>query len=1132
MATLEELYEGIRRAGAAGDGNAVRILGAELARMEPNPERIQLQGQQQTIQSGPSTDFGVGQRQESPLAAVANIPGAIAESFTGEQRKTEASQFFPDWRNNLPEFSLTQGPSAVKAIKVAAATMTASPEETAKIVKAQYPDVNVLQDDKGNFFFESGIDKKVYAIPPGFGATDIPRTLITMAEFAPAAMARTAAGRIIGTGLTQAGIEAGQAAVGGEFNAADIPIAAVTQGAFEAFAARNAIKQSVGELLGGLLQKEQAAIPGRYVGPTGQAASAIPANIAAEMGGALSPTQAALVSAQMQAEMGGALDAQARASRLGQYISPTGERVAVPSQAMAAEAGGALGYPEGRFISPEGAPTPAAPANIRAEMGGALTAPPQRFPSPTGGMTAEIPANIRAEMGGALSREAPAAPQFISPTGEATTQMPAAMQRESAGGLFDTFAARNANVLEPQAVAVAPTPVAGAAQAATQVEADTRPTLHRVFEGGQVIRVTGEGVFPAKQPELAYRITGESQIADIIESGVVRAKEGKMRGGRSGETQWSRGHESLGYRATGNDGRFILVTPSDINGLQGGLPASELLQVLKSENGKWVDVTNYVKKSAKPIAAAAPAAPALAASLNAAERLRAGIMDEAELGELLRKASSNEIGSTKAKEELATLIGEDPRLKDTFGRLGIEPTIDWLSDNQQVRAAIGLTRSKVGSAAEAEYLQTLIPATKRFDTLIASIDGSKDISSISESVKRKMVSTRQSLAQDATKIYNEVNKKVPQTTKVELGNTKSLLDQVKANLGGKEASLHKEERRLASIISEGDVSYGTLKREKDLVFKALQKQESPYGSMLESDLKELYSALSKDQIENVSRVAGAEEGVKLRGANFLWAKNRAMGERITSIFGKDEAGSIAALMKNAIQTGSKGGDIAALNKLLKLIPKEDAALRKSVVSTAINDLALSKTGNNRGNISFQKFADTWDGIRRNSEVLRVVSREIGPEATSMLQDLSVAAEIIAESQTNVKHTGKANQVLSDALNAEGLFTKALSTTAGKATTAVGGALLGGPIGAGAGVAIQNLISKGSKEGVKRAGDLLSDPAFKGLIREMAQTGEVSTRARNRLNISRAYNRFREYMPRRPLTVPPTAPSITPQQESQ
>lgn len=967
MATLEQLYEGIRRAGAAGDGNAVRILGAELARMEPNPERIQLQGQQQTIQSGPSTDFGVGQRQESPLAAVAGIPGAIAESFTGEQRKTEASQFFPDWRNNLPEFSLSKGPSAVQAIKVAAATMTASPEETARIVKAQYPDVNVLQDDKGNFFFESGIDKKIYAIPPGFGATDVPRAVAAGLTFAPAAGAATAAGRIIGTGLTQAGIEAGQAAMGGEFNAADIPIAAATQGAFEAFAARNAIKQSVGELLGGLLQKEQAAMPARYVGPAGEMVSTVPANIAAEMGGALTPAQqAALIPAQMQAEALGGLDAQARAARLGQYIGPTGERVATAPAQITAEASGALGYPEGRFVGPTGAPTPGIPANIQAEMGGALATPPARFPSPAGGMTAEIPANIRAEMGGALSREAPAAPQFISPTGEATSQVPASMQREAAGGLFDTFAARNANVLEPQAAAAVPAP------------------------------------------------------------------------------------------------------------------------------------------------AAAPPAPApVATPLTAGERPRAVIMDEAKLGELIRKASSNEIGSTKAKEELAALIGENPQLKEVFGRLGIEPTIDWLSDNQQVRAAIGLTRSKVGSAAEAEYLQTLIPATERVDALMASIDGSKDVSFVSESVKRKMVSTRQSLAQDATKIYNEVNQKVPATTKVELGNTKSLLNKVKANLGGKETSLHKEERRLASIIAEGDVSYGTLKREKDLVFKALQKQESPYGSMVESDLKELYSALSKDQIENVSRVAGAEEGMKLRGANFLWAKNRAMGERITSIFGKDEAGSVATLMQNAIQTGSKRGDIAALNKLLKSIPKEDAALRKSVVATAINDLSLSKVGNNRGNFNFQKFADTWKGIQRNSEVLKIIAREIGPEATSMLQDLYVVSNVIAESQTNVKHTGKANQILSEALNAEGIFTKALSTTAGKATTAVGGALFGGPVGAGASVAIQNLISKGGKEGVKRAGELFSDPAFKALIREIAQTGEASTRSRNRLGISRAFNRFRQ-----------------------
>jgi hypothetical protein len=37
MATLDELYEGIRRAGAAGDSNAVQVLGAELQKMQAQP---------------------------------------------------------------------------------------------------------------------------------------------------------------------------------------------------------------------------------------------------------------------------------------------------------------------------------------------------------------------------------------------------------------------------------------------------------------------------------------------------------------------------------------------------------------------------------------------------------------------------------------------------------------------------------------------------------------------------------------------------------------------------------------------------------------------------------------------------------------------------------------------------------------------------------------------------------------------------------------------------------------------------------------------------------------------------------------------------------------------------------------
>lgn len=189
----------------------------------------------------------------------------------------------------------------------------------------------------------------------------------------------------------------------------------------------------------------------------------------------------------------------------------------------------------------------------------------------------------------------------VLPNGEALTDASSGeriiITPKGTAKLFDP-AGQLVGVFENEEAAVLKSNQAKLKAAAAETEANTRPTLHRVFEGGQPVKVTGEGVFAAKQPELAFRITGEPQIKDIIESGVVRAREGKMRGGKSGETQWSRGHESLGYRASSNDNRYILVASSDINGLQGGLPASDLLQVLKSENGQWVDVTNEIKTSA------------------------------------------------------------------------------------------------------------------------------------------------------------------------------------------------------------------------------------------------------------------------------------------------------------------------------------------------------------------------------------------------------------------------------------------------------------------------------------------------------------------------------------------------------
>jgi hypothetical protein len=516
---------------------------------------------------------------------------------------------------------------------------------------------------------------------------------------------------------------------------------------------------------------------------------------------------------------------------------------------------------------------------------------------------------------------------------------------------------------------------------------------------------------------------------------------------------------------------------------------------------------------------AAPVAPAeapvpVAAPLTAGERAAAGTLTQEELGELIKKASSRGIGSTRAKEELASLVGENPQIRSAVESLGIEVPPDVFSDNQQIRKAIGLTRSEVGSAAETEWLNTVKSATNKADELMSSVDASKDISMVSENVRRKMVSTRQELESEAKNLYTQAEGAFPAKSTVQLKNVQKVLAERLENLKGKVESLHPKEARLYKIIKNDpeELTYEFLKTEKTYVGDALRGTQlaapDTYGSMAERNLSNLNAAFAKDQVENVSRLGGEEAGRQIKAANLLYAKNRALGKRIVSIFGKDEVGSVASLMQSAIKTGSKG-DTVRIGKLLRSIPQEEAALRKEVVATAINDLSLSKSGANEGNFSFSRFADTWGGIQRNSEMLKIVSKELGPEATGMLKNLYTASRAIASAEKNVLHTGKANQVLINVLNEQSGLSKALSTTAGKAGAAGVGAIFGGPTGAVVGSLIQNSISKGSKEGVKRAGELFASEEFKSLIREIAQTGEASTRSRNRLGISRVFNRFRQ-----------------------
>lgn len=164
------------------------------------------------------------QEPEAPglLDRIASIPGAIREAVTGARRRTEQTEALPDWAG-MPELNSFSMASA----KTGLGTLLSNPQETVDVIKANFPGVQVTQDDRGNFLLTSSIDGKKYAIKPGFRPSDIPRAGGAIAAFTPAGRAATIPRLVAGSAATQAGIEATQAATGGEFNPGDVATAAV-----------------------------------------------------------------------------------------------------------------------------------------------------------------------------------------------------------------------------------------------------------------------------------------------------------------------------------------------------------------------------------------------------------------------------------------------------------------------------------------------------------------------------------------------------------------------------------------------------------------------------------------------------------------------------------------------------------------------------------------------------------------------------------------------------------------------------------------------------------------------------------------------------------------------------------------
>jgi hypothetical protein len=474
-----------------------------------------------------------------------------------------------------------------------------------------------------------------------------------------------------------------------------------------------------------------------------------------------------------------------------------------------------------------------------------------------------------------------------------------------------------------------------------------------------------------------------------------------------------------------------------------------------------------------------------------------------ELIDLARKAVSRTPGASRAKAELAQIAKTNPEAQAAAERLGLELPVDVLSDNSQLKAVTGLTRSQIGSSAQTAWAETYKEAADRGYQAMDELEAITDISQVSADVFNRIDNANKGLGTRAANLRDEVTDTIDSRGRVDTGGIKTWLQNRIDDLGGgKEgiANLSSEEKRLWATVSKGNPTYAALNEQRDLIGQALEKTTGPWANSNTKKLKEIYGALADDQINFIESTAGKEIADKQRAANTLFKQMYEGREQMERLYGKNLSGSIAPLMQRAITEGGKG-NVQSFNTLVKIIPED---MRGSVLSSAL----FKAAGTTDEKFSFTKFADLYKGLRDNSVVYKQFAQAVGPEGDKLLTDFYAISRRLSDADKAIQRTGASTQL--DLLNSERLITQIVkSVGAGSAvagvTSVLGGDIAVPVLGALATVAPQ-IASKYGKTNVEKLHNLMKSEEFRELA-VSAATGDNLNKNINRVAGSKT---FREY----------------------
>lgn len=506
-----------------------------------------------------------------------------------------------------------------------------------------------------------------------------------------------------------------------------------------------------------------------------------------------------------------------------------------------------------------------------------------------------------------------------------------------------------------------------------------------------------------------------------------------------------------------------------------------------------------------------PASPAAARAAQAeADALRAGIVPEATPGgpgaaplaqadlSALTKEAATATGKaqTRAQQILAEQAAPDAETIAAAQRLGIADNLqpDHVTTNQAFRELSQAVKSMPGSEARAAEIEGLQAVAKRADDLVTELGGTKDMSTLSDNVKNRMVSTVDDLEDQANKLYAEIRANIPNDTRVTAPSTLEFIQERAKSLGGVQNLTPMEKRIVTRLtpkvrttteqvpgrvgITSGTTRqvgstelprYGLLDDVRTSVGQAARMQ-GPFKDADTGLAKKLYGLITADQ-EAAIKPFGMTETID--AAKAAVRTRKALEDDVVSLYGKNLGSSLVGNLAGGVQSLGKG-DTSKFLKLINAVPKE---LRPEVTASALN--YGFRNGAKSGDLNFRTFTQWFEGLQQNKQAYNALMANLPKQAPQMLKDLyRVSSGIAAASKERIV-TGRLNAITKELQGPDSALQRvyqAASKVAGVAAMEAATSTVGAP-GAGLAAGITSALMKGKPDVMKAADKLISDPAF-------------------------------------------------------